>query len=229
MSRLKIHGFWIIAISQTLFKIKTKFFLARKLKKIMENNTYNYWKGKLYFMLCEFWLRFSAKTIQRVGTYTDSDWLKIFNHSVSPSWEQPPNINLNNKSQWLDTQINCRQNNLISESPFSRDASIFSKIWTHKQKQKKITDNATGKNWMSKTLSLQTFVSDARQLWRISSFSQLAKKINLPTNMPRVIEQSMEQYEHKKLNVINIKYIFFSFETFFCEIIPARHITKTKW
>ena len=28
-----------------------------------------------------------------------------------------------------------------------------------------MTDNATGKNWMSKTLSLQNFLSDARQLW----------------------------------------------------------------
>ena len=28
-----------------------------------------------------------------------------------------------------------------------------------------MTNIATGKNWMSKTLSLQSFFSDARQLW----------------------------------------------------------------
>ena len=28
-----------------------------------------------------------------------------------------------------------------------------------------MTDKATGKNWMSKTLSLQNFLSDPRQLW----------------------------------------------------------------
>ena len=45
-----------------------------------------------------------------------------------------------------------------------------------------MTDNADGKNWMSKTLSLQSFLSDSRQLWRISSISQLEKKeIYLPT------------------------------------------------
>ena len=30
---------------------------------------------------------------------------------------------------------------------------------------KNMTDNATGKNWMSKTLSLQNFLKDERQLW----------------------------------------------------------------
>ena len=40
---------------------------------------------------------------------------------------------------------------------------------------KNMTDNATGKNWMS----LQNFVSHARQLWRISSTIQIW---NLPTN-----------------------------------------------
>ena len=30
---------------------------------------------------------------------------------------------------------------------------------------KNMTDNATGKNWMSKTFSLQNFLSDSRQLW----------------------------------------------------------------
>ena len=39
-----------------------------------------------------------------------------------------------------------------------------------------MTDNATEKNWMSKILSLESFLSDARQLWRISSTSQFEKK-----------------------------------------------------
>ena len=39
-----------------------------------------------------------------------------------------------------------------------------------------MTDIATGKNWMIKTLSLQNFLSDARQLWRINSTSQFEKK-----------------------------------------------------
>ena len=30
---------------------------------------------------------------------------------------------------------------------------------------KNMNDNATVKNWMSETLSLQNFLSDARQLW----------------------------------------------------------------
>ena len=30
---------------------------------------------------------------------------------------------------------------------------------------KNMSNNATGKNWMSKTLSLQSFLSDARHLW----------------------------------------------------------------
>ena len=54
---------------------------------------------------------------------------------------------------------------------------------------KNVTNNATGKNWMSKTLSLQNFLSNARQiwvyiiannnasqLWRISRNSQFEKK-----------------------------------------------------
>ena len=41
-----------------------------------------------------------------------------------------------------------------------------------------MTDNATGKNLMSKTLSLQIFLSDARQLLGISSTSQFDKKRN---------------------------------------------------
>ena len=56
-----------------------------------------------------------------------------------------------------------------------------------------MTDNATGKNGMSKGLSLQNFLSDARQLLSISSTGKFEKKRYLPTNMPQFIEQSMEQ------------------------------------
>ena len=47
---------------------------------------------------------------------------------------------------------------------------------------KNMTNNAPVKNWMSKTLSLQNFLSDARQLWRISIHFE--KKRNLPNYMP---------------------------------------------
>ena len=46
---------------------------------------------------------------------------------------------------------------------------------------------------MSKNSSLQNFLSDARQLCRISSTSQFENKINLLTNIPQFIEQSKEQ------------------------------------
>ena len=45
---------------------------------------------------------------------------------------------------------------------------------------------------MSKILSLQNFLSDARQLRRISSTSHFDKK-NLPTNRPQFIQQSTEE------------------------------------
>ena len=41
-----------------------------------------------------------------------------------------------------------------------------------------MTDNPTGKNWMSETLSLQNILSGARQLRRISSTSQFEKTFN---------------------------------------------------
>ena len=46
---------------------------------------------------------------------------------------------------------------------------------------KNMTDNATGKNWMSKTLSLQSFSGDARQLWVILTS---IRKTSLKTSDP---------------------------------------------
>ena len=57
--------------------------------------------------------------------------------------------------------------------------------WHYAYTSKNMTDNATGKNWMSKSLSLQNFLSDASQLWvyiiakwrkPISSTSQFEKE-----------------------------------------------------
>ena len=55
---------------------------------------------------------------------------------------------------------------------------------------KNMTDNATGKNWRSKTLSEQNFLEDLRQLWRISSTSQFELKKNLPTNISQFKERT---------------------------------------
>ena len=85
------------------------------------------------------------------------------------------------------SQIPEKKTNKKSENSYTEAKLHFAYT------SKIMTDNATGKNWMSKTFSLQNFASDARQLWRISSTSQYEKKRNSPTNMLQFIEQSMEQ------------------------------------
>ena len=51
----------------------------------------------------------------------------------------------------------------------------------HKQN---MTNNATGKNWMSKTLSLQKFLNDALAV------PANRKKRNLPMNKPQFVERT---------------------------------------
>ena len=66
---------------------------------------------------------------------------------------------------------------------------------------KNMAENATGKNWMTKTLSLRNFLSDARQLWvyiiakrRKPIMTHLQYKSiwrkKLSVNMPQFIERT---------------------------------------
>ena len=61
-----------------------------------------------------------------------------------------------------------------------------------------MTNNATGKNWISRTMSLPSFLSDARQLWRISRTVPVNLKKKLPTNNPQFIERTHFDWYTKK-------------------------------
>ena len=74
-----------------------------------------------------------------------------------------------------DITMSSMKNKSIHSCRFVQPAN-FQCIMTNVNSEAALRIHKQKYDWMSKTLSLQNFLSDTRQLWRISRTTQLEKK-----------------------------------------------------